>query len=80
MPNYKVIALSVGGLGNKVFKLGDEVKDTNFPRGHADELVTKGFLAKIEDPKEAKKPEAPKVETPKGDAPKATKKANTNSK
>ena len=41
---YKVIALSVGGLGNKVFKLGDEVADENFPNGNGSLLEKKGFL------------------------------------
>lgn len=63
MAKYKVIALSVGGLGNKVFKLNDEVSDSNFPKGHAEELVKKGFLKMIEEPKM----EVPKIEMPKVD-------------
>lgn len=46
---YKVIALSVGGLGNKIFKAGDVVTERNFPEGNAAELVEKGFLSPIED-------------------------------
>lgn len=72
MAKYKVIALSVGGLGNKVFKLNDEVSENNFPKGHAEELVKKGFLAKAEEPK------APKIEPPKVEDPKSDKKPSSN--
>jgi hypothetical protein len=41
---YKVISLSVGGLGNKVFKSGDVVKTENFEAGLAPKLVEQGFL------------------------------------
>ena len=44
MKHYKVKALSVGGLGNKVFKHGDCVKESQFKPGRADELVQLGFL------------------------------------
>lgn len=49
---YIVIALSVGGLGNKIFKSGDEVKENNFYEGHADKLVDQGFLKLKEEKKE----------------------------
>ena len=45
---YKVIALSVGGLGNKIFNSRDIVTEDNFPRGNAEELVKQGFLMEIE--------------------------------
>jgi len=41
---YTVIALSVGGLGNKIFRSGDIVDESNFPEGNAPELVEQGFL------------------------------------
>lgn len=41
---YKVISLSVGGLGNKVFKSGDIVNEANFESGLAPKLVEQGFL------------------------------------
>lgn len=44
MKEYTVIALSVGGLNNKVYSAGDTVKETNFKPGRADELVRLGFL------------------------------------
>lgn len=44
MKKYKVIALSVGGLGNKIFNAGDIVLESNFIPGRADELVKQGFL------------------------------------
>lgn len=44
---FRVIALSVGGRGNKIYNSGDEVLASNFPDGNADELVTKGFLKEI---------------------------------
>lgn len=50
MKSYKVIALSVGGAGNKVFNLGDIVTDKNFIPGRADQLVTLGFLKEINVP------------------------------
>ena len=49
MDKYKVIALSVGGVSNKIFKSGDEVSDTDFPEGAAKELVKKGFLKPMTD-------------------------------
>jgi hypothetical protein len=45
--SYKVIALSVGARGNKIFQSGDTVLETNFHEGRADELVEKGFLELI---------------------------------
>lgn len=42
--NYIVIALCVGGLGNKIFNEGDTVTEKNFPEGNAEKLVEQGFL------------------------------------
>lgn len=47
MKSYKVIALSVGGLNNKIFNSGDEVFENNFKPGRADELVKSGFLKEL---------------------------------
>lgn len=47
MKHYKVIALSVGGSKNKVFHVGEEVRENQFPDGVADQLVEKGFLKEI---------------------------------
>ena len=44
---YKVIALSVGGRGKKIFNSGDEVSASNFPDGNAEELVKSDFLKPI---------------------------------
>jgi hypothetical protein len=46
---YKVIALSVGGANNFVYKSGDIVKESNFPVGNADKLAKSGFLLEIID-------------------------------
>lgn len=51
MEKYKVIALSVGGLGNKIFSAGDIVEAKNFPAGNAEKLVHQGFLEKVEEKK-----------------------------
>lgn len=44
MKSYTVIALSVGGLGKKIFNSGDTVYENNFRPGRAEELVAQGFL------------------------------------
>jgi hypothetical protein len=49
MKTYKVIALSVGASGNKIFHSGDTVPENAWPRGTAAELVAKGFLREITD-------------------------------
>lgn len=54
---YRVIALSVGGRGNKIFSAGDIVTAENFPPGNCPELVEKGFLEPILEPKFEKVPE-----------------------
>jgi len=47
---YRLIALSVGGLNNKVFRRGDgqRIFEHNFEPGAAEELVKKGFLEPAE--------------------------------
>lgn len=52
MKSYKVIALSVGGLNNKIFNSGDEVFENNFHTGRADQLVKEGFLKEISEEQE----------------------------
>ncbi len=60
MAKYKVVALSVGAMSNKIFRSGEVVEDTAFPIGHAEHLVNEGFL----------KPYEPELEkTPAGDLP-----------
>jgi hypothetical protein len=49
MARYKVIALSVGGLRNKIFSSGDIVTDDMFPEGNAGKLVEQNFLAPYEE-------------------------------
>tara|TARA_R110002167_G_scaffold110087_4_gene280337 strand:+ start:3965 stop:4162 length:198 start_codon:yes stop_codon:yes gene_type:complete len=49
MANFKVIALSVGGKGNNIYKVGDIVKTENFVNAKA--LVAGGFLEEISEPK-----------------------------
>ena len=47
MKHYKVIALSVAGLGNKIFSAGDSVTEDHFIPGRADNLVTEGLLEQV---------------------------------
>jgi hypothetical protein len=56
--NYKVVSLTVSGLGKKIHRNGDIVTDADFPTGRAKELVKLGFL------KEAGESEVKKVELP----------------
>lgn len=57
MASFKVIALSLGGLRNKVYSSGDVVTQEQLPTDAA-ELVAKGFLQPIQDEKpEPKSPE-----------------------
>lgn len=39
-----VVALHVGGLGNKIFNYGDTVKESNFPEGNFDRLIEGEFV------------------------------------
>lgn len=52
--NYTVIAYSVGGMNNIVYKSGDEVKESNFPPGNAEKLVSQGFLKRFTKSKQTK--------------------------
>ena len=45
--NYTVIAYSVGGSNNKVYKSGDKVKESNFPPGNAEDFAKQGFLKEL---------------------------------
>lgn len=47
MAKFKVIALSLGGLRNKIFSSGDVVTQAQLPVS-VDELVAKGFLKPVE--------------------------------
>lgn len=65
MAKYKVKALSVGAMSNKIFHSGDIVEDSAFPPGHAEHLVNEGFLDLYEAPKaDSSKGEDVKPETP----------------
>lgn len=46
---YKVIALSVGGLKNKIFNSGDLVTEKDFAEGEAEKLVKSKHLMLIDD-------------------------------
>jgi len=50
MQKFKVIALSVGGIG-KVFNAGDIVTSNNFPDGNVQDLIDKGFIEESESEK-----------------------------
>lgn len=47
MKQYKVKALTVSGLKNRIYRSGDTVTEENFPPGNADDLVKKGYLTPI---------------------------------
>lgn len=49
MKKYKVIALTVGGRGNKIFKSKDIVTEDQFLPGHIGELVKNGFILPVEE-------------------------------
>lgn len=58
MKYYDVIALSVGGLRNKIFRVGDRVCEEHFQEGRAKELEVQGFLKFVEETDELPKLEA----------------------
>lgn len=63
MKQYRVIALSVGGRGNRIFESGDTVTENNFTEGRAAELENQGFLKEIgETAEEAAPPAAEEAE------------------
>lgn len=43
-----VKALALSGKGNKIFRSGDAVKETNFPEGNWTKLVKDGFIKEDE--------------------------------
>ena len=57
MKTYIVVALVCQGLGNNIFRAGDECQEDQFPAGHAEKLVEQGFLAE----KQVIAEEAPKA-------------------
>lgn len=78
MRQFKLLTWGVSGLNNKVFGLDDIVSEGHFSPGHADELVSQGFLTEIK-PKveEPLKSTAPLEDDPKGEEnknPKSSKK------
>lgn len=64
MRTAKVIALHVGGLGNRIFNSGDTVTESNFPTNNFDRLINTGFLkeenVKVKQTKETAELEAKK--------------------
>lgn len=52
---YKVIVTALSGRGKKIYRHPDIVKDTDFPPGHAEQLVKKGFLVSIDEPSQTQK-------------------------
>ncbi len=56
MKQYKVIALSVGGSGNRIFKAGDTLNENAFPEGHAERYVKSGHLACLENTEDEHEP------------------------
>lgn len=67
MKSYRVIALSCGGHGNKIYKSGDVVKEGSFPPGRAEELVKKKFLELIVGGEKTEVPLSPSVELTEAD-------------
>ncbi len=55
MKKYKVIPLSMGGLGNKIFNGGDIVTSANFPEGNVPKLIKEGFLKEHKESADEKK-------------------------
>ena len=49
MKKYKVIALSVKGIGSRIYDSGDIVNESNFNEDHPDILVKKGFLELLDE-------------------------------
>lgn len=64
MSKYKVLALSVGALSNKIFNSGDIVDGSAFPEGHAEHLVKEGFLKPYELEEAAGNPPTTKGQKP----------------
>ncbi|KKQ06407.1 MAG: hypothetical protein US15_C0012G0005 [Candidatus Moranbacteria bacterium GW2011_GWF1_36_4] len=49
---YKVLALSVGALNNKILSSGDVVEEGAFPADNIAKLVEQGFIVETEPVKE----------------------------
>jgi hypothetical protein len=49
MRSAKVIALHIGGRGNKIFNYGDIVTEKNFPEGNFDRLIEQKFISELVD-------------------------------
>lgn len=49
LKTYKVIALSVGGRGKRIFSAGDKVTELDFQPGVADQLVDRGYLQPLKE-------------------------------
>lgn len=49
---FKIITLSVGGKGNKIYKSGDVVKESHFPNGIIDELIKGKFIEETDSEEE----------------------------
>lgn len=62
---YSVKAEFVTGLGNKKFKAGEVVKDSNFPPGNANALAKAGHLIPLDKPKIHMESEKPEIEAKK---------------
>lgn len=67
MANYKVIVSALSGKGNRIYKDGDIVKDSDFVEGRALELVKGGFLEEIKEKVEDKPKAEKEVTKPKAD-------------
>lgn len=59
MQKFKVISLAISGNGKKVFRSGEEVSDSDFPKGTVASLVKAGHLEVIK----TAKPQPKKSET-----------------
>lgn len=62
MNKYRVKSLSVSGRGNKIHRLKDEVRESDFPAGHAKKLHKEGHLELIGGKAAAPTKDAPKAE------------------
>lgn len=67
MANYKVIVSALSGKGNRIYKDGDIVKDSDFVEGRALELVKGNFLEEIKEKVEDKPKAEKEVAKPKAD-------------
>ena len=47
MAKYKVKSLAISGIGKKIYRSGNEVTESDFPKGNAQKLVEQGHLIEI---------------------------------